>query len=385
MMLGSAAFGQADTAAGPQDDGKQAKIEISPSEVDYGKVWSGEKAEKPVTIKNVGEAPLKILRVRASCGCTAAKPTKEILQPGETDILTVTYNTKKPAKTINQTVTLETNDPDQPTVRIPVRGEVNQLFEAAPTNMISFGRISVDSVDTKEIELTNSYNEKVKLELQPVADNFIKVELIEVEPGMKYKLKATTVPPLRQGGLSSNIVLKTSLDAAPTLDYRVNGFVQPPVSLYPNSIYLPDTVSKPSVRVLKFSFRSNEPVEITKLESTLPDKIKAEYKKTQTRAIGGFEVNTIQVTLPPASELPEEGAKLIIETSHPNPEYKRFEIPITKQRPGRVRSNSMNATAGTARRLTGQQPAGATKGDEKDKHDEHDDHDGHDHDSGKGD
>ncbi len=46
------------------------------------------------TFTNVGDAPLVISQVVASCGCTVPKYTKQPIQPGESGQIDVTYNTK---------------------------------------------------------------------------------------------------------------------------------------------------------------------------------------------------------------------------------------------------------------------------------------------------
>ncbi len=46
------------------------------------------------TFQNVGDAPLVISQVVASCGCTVPKYTKQPIQPGESGQIDVTYKTK---------------------------------------------------------------------------------------------------------------------------------------------------------------------------------------------------------------------------------------------------------------------------------------------------
>src|SRR6185295_5559470 len=63
------------TADGP-------RVELSTRLWDFGKLWYGDPCTTDVLIKNVGKAPLTIVNVKSSCGCTAARPNRSLLQPG---------------------------------------------------------------------------------------------------------------------------------------------------------------------------------------------------------------------------------------------------------------------------------------------------------------
>ena len=71
------------------------KLEVSTSVWDFGQKWAGEKAETTITLRNVGDAPLRIEKVKTSCGCTAASMKKKLLEPGESEEVKITYSTKK--------------------------------------------------------------------------------------------------------------------------------------------------------------------------------------------------------------------------------------------------------------------------------------------------
>ncbi len=60
---------------------------------DFGKAKLGEKISTAFYFKNTGTKPLQILQVQASCGCTASKWKKELIQPNEVSEITVTFDT----------------------------------------------------------------------------------------------------------------------------------------------------------------------------------------------------------------------------------------------------------------------------------------------------
>lgn len=82
-------------ATPPPDNQTQdgPKIEISPASFDFGQIEFGKIVETKFTVKNNGNQLLEIKRVATSCGCTTAKISKEKIDPGESAVLLVVYDT----------------------------------------------------------------------------------------------------------------------------------------------------------------------------------------------------------------------------------------------------------------------------------------------------
>src|SRR5690606_15385077 len=62
---------------------------------DFGNVASGSDARHQIEVKNIYKEQVRILHVGTTCGCTAAQPSKEILETGETAYIEVVMNTVK--------------------------------------------------------------------------------------------------------------------------------------------------------------------------------------------------------------------------------------------------------------------------------------------------
>ncbi|RRD03059.1 DUF1573 domain-containing protein [Prevotella sp. OH937_COT-195] len=78
------------------------------------------------TFTNVGNAPLVINQVVASCGCTVPAYTKEPIAPGKKGEVTITYNgTGKPLGHFKKNITIRTNAVAEMT-RIYVEGEMTK-------------------------------------------------------------------------------------------------------------------------------------------------------------------------------------------------------------------------------------------------------------------
>lgn len=99
-------------------------ITFTTSEHDFGKI---NEADGRVTtvfeFKNEGMTPLVLSNVRASCGCTTPKWTREPIEPGQSGQITVTYNPNGRPGRFQKTITV-TSNATEPTKKLFIKGEV---------------------------------------------------------------------------------------------------------------------------------------------------------------------------------------------------------------------------------------------------------------------
>ena len=69
-----------------------AKLDVGSGILYLGRVTQGSFTSKEITITNSGNTTLQIDNVEASCGCTVPVLTKDILEPGETTTLKITFS-----------------------------------------------------------------------------------------------------------------------------------------------------------------------------------------------------------------------------------------------------------------------------------------------------
>ncbi len=111
----------------PEDIKNAPKVLFSETNFEFGNIKQGETVEHDFEIKNEGKSDLIIRKVTASCGCTAANPTKNVIAPGESTTLKVTFNSRGKKGKQNKTVTVITNDPSNFKKVLWVKGNVDDL------------------------------------------------------------------------------------------------------------------------------------------------------------------------------------------------------------------------------------------------------------------
>ena len=178
---------------------------------DFGKI---NEADGRVTtifeFKNEGMVPLVLSNVRASCGCTTPKWTREPIEPGANGQITVTYNPNGRPGRFQKTITV-TSNATEATTKLYIKGEViPKPANPSTTYTVKMGELSLKKkawnfgiMQKKEgskagvIEYANTTNEviTVALETEPGA-TYLKAEatLQEIKPGETGKINFHLVP-----------------------------------------------------------------------------------------------------------------------------------------------------------------------------------------------
>lgn len=308
----------------------QPRLFVEKEEWDFGVVWYGEPCETRLLIRNDGDAPLHISDVKTTCGCTPAKKPRSILQPGESDYIGISYNTRKGVQKVMQTLTIESNDPGTPKRMIPIRGTVKNVYEGVPTERVSFGQITLESKLTQVVELRNNLPEKVRLTLVPESTPGLDVQLETVTEGERYRVIVSTRPPLNVGSLSRKINLKTDHPRFTAIDVPVTAYVADRVSAMPPRVLVLPSQPAPIVRTVNINYLPDKPIKVVKVESN-NDAVTATLLPTNVGAVGGtFASHTIRIEIRDLSKLPDVGAHVVVTTDDQEPRFQTFVIPIQK-------------------------------------------------------
>lgn len=97
---------------------------VDKPEVSFGQMKQNEKFEHDFVLSNTGKSTLYIRKIRASCGCTAAKPDKMQIEPGDSVKIKTVFNSAGKRGNQNQNITVITNDPKRSNLVLRIKGEV---------------------------------------------------------------------------------------------------------------------------------------------------------------------------------------------------------------------------------------------------------------------
>ena len=104
------------------------EITFEETNFDFGTIKEGSKVNHAFKFKNTGKADLIIGDARGNCGCTVPKYPTQPIEPGESGVIDVEFNSAGKHGKQNKTVSLVTNS--IPSTKIlTITGEVNPITE----------------------------------------------------------------------------------------------------------------------------------------------------------------------------------------------------------------------------------------------------------------
>jgi len=116
-----------------------AKVHISNQKVDLGEVMHSEFAEGSFLLGNSGNAPLKVMEIKSSCGCTVVDfEPGTIIAPGQKKAIKVSVDTIGKVGEIRKKLTVISNDPLTPELDMFVYVRVKLADHESPDRSAIF-------------------------------------------------------------------------------------------------------------------------------------------------------------------------------------------------------------------------------------------------------
>jgi hypothetical protein len=223
-------------------DGKPVAAVTEPI-LDAGEVPVGEPIDVVFEIENQGDAPLQITEVRPTCGCTVAE-YHESIEPGETGAIHATIDTTSIVGPNAKSITVFTNDPDNPRIQLTVQSDVKPFLTVNPgyARFTTFVREDQDQTqsqllwapDFEGLEITG-----VESPTDFVAVSYREARDAERAPdaaGKQWRIDVTLSKSAPVGPVADHVVVRTNHPKQAVVEIPVSGFVRPVVAVTPPAI-----------------------------------------------------------------------------------------------------------------------------------------------------
>jgi hypothetical protein len=114
--------------------GREPEIAVESTALDLGDVPNGETISRDVTVRNTGAGILVVESITTSCGCTTASLEPMQLQPGESGVLHIEFDSgahgEELAGPLVRQVFITSNDPARPEVTVELAANVTAPRQA---------------------------------------------------------------------------------------------------------------------------------------------------------------------------------------------------------------------------------------------------------------
>jgi hypothetical protein len=189
---------------------------------DFGIAGPGDRITHIFKFTNVGSEPLQITRVSTSCGCTAALLSKKEIFPGGSGEIRATFKTKRFEGVQETTITVHSNDPDDPEIDLTIIGAIKRDVAVVPQG-INFGDVQKGETVTGSVKLLQLSQNKLVLHRIEVNEKYLNATTsrFREENSRGINIDITLKSEAQVGALNEVITLHTNLKRRPRIDVPV--------------------------------------------------------------------------------------------------------------------------------------------------------------------
>jgi hypothetical protein len=201
--------------------GPVPKVAIDRLEYNFGTLDLEGKGREEFTVKNIGNAVLKLTKGETTCRCASSVLERSELAPGESTKIVLTWKPNAEPGSYEQSAAFYTNDPDRPKFSITISGEITATLRVQPT-IFSFNRISSHETTTEKVVILNYLDRPLAIENPRFEENDLRKyfdatiaplseEELRSHLGAKngFFLTVTVKPGLPQGAFKQTITITT--------------------------------------------------------------------------------------------------------------------------------------------------------------------------------
>jgi hypothetical protein len=174
--------------------------------------------------KNTGDHPVTITDARPSCGCTTAALTKNTYAPGESGEIAVVFHPAERTGMQEKTITVTTNEPNQPPTKLQFEINIRQYLEVQP-RLVAWKVGDKPSEKMVVLAALPAYPiTEITTQDEPAGTCETRIEV--VEQGQKYNLYLKAVSTAKR--LNSKVTIKAKLANNTEKTTEAYIFVNPP-------------------------------------------------------------------------------------------------------------------------------------------------------------
>jgi hypothetical protein len=218
MAAGLSLAGWSAAAAAP-------RLEVSQPTFDLGEIFEDQPLEHVFTLKNTGDAPLRLDEIKLDCACSAVDYDR-LIPPGGSGKVVFTVKPYAALHKFCKKGMIFSNDPGNPTTVIQLCGHAKPFIEIQPSHIIRFTGQPQDNLVAR-VRLIS--HQKAPLAIKGFESDLgdkVGVNIKEEKPGqifiveVRNRMKET-------GEYKGKIEILTSSDKRPKLILRVFGDLYP--------------------------------------------------------------------------------------------------------------------------------------------------------------
>lgn len=235
---------------------------------DFKVVATGSEATYRFVVTNTHKQQVHIANVRTTCGCSAARPSRDILESGEKAYIEVSMDTRKFKHRKDSNVIVTFDAPQYAEVRLPITAYIRTDVVLTP-GAVNFGAVPKGSESKKTIGIAYAGRADWAITKVVAKNPHMTAKIVEKsrENGLvNYELTVDLRGNAVVGDLRDLLILHTNDMKSPRVPVLVEGRVEAEITVSPRSISF-GVLKAGQEKTVNIVLRGRKPFEIEKIES----------------------------------------------------------------------------------------------------------------------
>jgi VCBS repeat-containing protein len=263
--------------------GSGPKLQFEKMIYDFGTTSQVDRLQGTFVFTNAGDAVLTIQKPQPSCGCTVAGVKPETLSPGEKGELTFSVNVPQAAGHIEKYITVPSNDTNNPSQRLTIKADLLKTYDVQPpqvlVDMLREGAttnvtFTVRRMDGQKLVLTKVVTDSPRLSAR--------IEMgAETNTPPSARIMVEVKATGKFGTFSDALRVYAADTNTPAIRLSISGRVVGELTVTPETLHWSITdpenwpgsrsIAATTRRVMISTAQAGQPLEVSKLTSSLPD------------------------------------------------------------------------------------------------------------------
>lgn len=235
---------------------------------DFGVVARGSDARYRLMLTNKYAPAVHISDVRTSCGCTAAKPSKDTLESRETAYIEIVMDTRKFTHLKESSVTVVFDRPQAAEVRIPIKAYIRTDVVLTPGG-VEFGAITKGNDQERKVSIAYAGRANWSIKNVVTKNPNITARVVETSRSginVNYDLLVSVKGTAPVGELRDQLTLLTDDAGNPQIPVLVQGRIEAEYTVTPEVVSF-GNMSPGERKTVNVVVRGKKPFAIEKIES----------------------------------------------------------------------------------------------------------------------
>lgn len=211
--------------------------------LNLGTIMEGDKVTAGWHLENHGDADLIISKTTSSCGCAVVKLTDKdkVVRPGGSLDLKVVFDSTRRRGPQRQSVTVESNDPTDPKLKLEFKAKVDFLYEVIPSTLLNLQMLRRGECAAKTLDIIpgpgRSDLEILDVKLKEDAPLTCKYEPFQAKSGTGQRFLFTVKQDAALGRLKTVATIRLKVDGVEReRDFPMRGQIVGDLDVHPKVV-----------------------------------------------------------------------------------------------------------------------------------------------------